>query len=140
MNANTEAAPTAASMTNPEPTGAVPPAATMAAASGEVGYSIQVPQGLRTDLKGTTIKALLGADGPGKPFENAAVKKFSDATGIQVQNIAGPDSTTDRLSQYLQQWGAQSSDVDVYQIDVIWPGIVAPHAADLKDAFSDQYQ
>jgi len=141
-NANANANENANANTNENAnanTNAEPPAATTAAAGGqEAGYSIVVPQGLRTDLKGKTIKWLAGADGPGKPFENAAVKKFADATGIQVQNIAGPDSTTDRLAQYLQQWGAQSSDVDVYQIDVIWPGIVAPHAVDLTDAMKDQ--
>lgn len=102
------------------------------------GYTIQVPQGLRTDLKGAKIAMVGGSDATAINFEKAAIAKFTEATGIEVQHIAGPNSATDRLSQYLQQWGAQSSDVDVYQIDVIWPGIAAPHAADLTDAFKDQ--
>ncbi len=33
---------------------------------------------------------------------------------------------------YQQYWTAKSPDVDVYLIDVIWQGIAAPHAVDLK--------
>ena len=33
---------------------------------------------------------------------------------------------------YQQYWTAKSPDVDVYLVDVIWQGIVAPHAVDLK--------
>jgi trehalose/maltose transport system substrate-binding protein len=36
---------------------------------------------------------------------------------------------------YDQYWAAQSPDVDVYLIDVIWPGIAAPHAIDLNKFF-----
>ncbi|MGA8657604.1 MAG: ABC transporter substrate-binding protein [Chthoniobacterales bacterium] len=36
------------------------------------------------------------------------------------------------MSLYNQYWAAQSPDVDAYLIDVIWPGIAAPHAVDLK--------
>jgi hypothetical protein len=36
------------------------------------------------------------------------------------------------LQLYQQYWAAKSPDVDVYQIDVIWQGIAAPHAVDLK--------
>ncbi len=108
------------------------------AAGGAPGYSATVPQGLRTDLQGTTIRVVLGADGPGLPWEEAVIGKFTEATGINVERIAGPESATERLAQYLQQLGAQSSDVDVYMIDVIWPGIMAQHAADLKSAMGDE--
>ncbi len=128
----TDTMPTAAS----GGTDAAPTAASGTTGGTEPGYSVVVPSGLRTDLQGTTIKALLGADGPGKPFEEATINKFEEATGITVEVINGPDSATERLSQYLQQWGAQSSDVDVYMIDVIWPGIAAQHAEDLNPYMS----
>jgi trehalose/maltose transport system substrate-binding protein len=62
-------------------------------------------------------------------------KKFSDATGIDVQVIHGDRSATDRLATYRQQWAAGSADIDVYMIDVIWPGIAAEFAEDLNPAF-----
>jgi trehalose/maltose transport system substrate-binding protein len=33
---------------------------------------------------------------------------------------------------YLQYWGSKSADVDVFLVDVIWQGIAAPYAVDLK--------
>jgi trehalose/maltose transport system substrate-binding protein len=94
-----------------------------------------VPSDLRTDLKGATIKWIAGAEGPGAAWDDAAAKKFSDATGIQVQVIRGDQDATQRLATYRQQLSAGSSDIDVYQIDVIWPGIMAEFATDLNAAF-----
>lgn len=130
------AAPAAPEATKaPEPTAA--PAAATAAPANQPGYTIVVPQGLRTDLKGTTIKWIAGADGPQAPLDDADAKKFTEATGINVQVIRGDQSATDRLATYRQQLSAGSADIDVYQIDVIWPGIVAEFAADLSAAFPD---
>jgi hypothetical protein len=41
------------------------------------------------------------------------------------------------LSLFNQYWAAQSPDVDAYMIDVIWPGIAAPRAVDLKKYFKE---
>lgn len=113
-------------------------ASTAAAAGLAPGYAAQLPPGLRDDLRGAAITVALGADGPGTPWEEAVIKKFSAATGIQVQRVSVPQSSTERLATYLQQWMAQSGDVDVYAIDVIWPGIVAPYAVDLHEVFASQ--
>ncbi len=106
----------------PSPAGAQP-----------VGYSIVVPKGLRTDLKGKQVTFVGSSEGPGVPFEEAALKKFMDATGIQVKRISGAESTTDRLRFYLQIFSSQASDIDACMIDVIWPGVMEPHAVDLAD-------
>jgi trehalose/maltose transport system substrate-binding protein len=135
------AEPTAAGAAEPTAAGAAEPTAASggaeatAAPAGEAGSTIVVPQGLRTDLKGASIKWIGGADGPGAPYEDAAAKKFTEATGINVQVIRGQQSATDRLAEYRQQLAAGSADIDVYQIDVIWPGIMAEYAEDLTAAF-----
>ncbi|RME64501.1 MAG: ABC transporter substrate-binding protein, partial [Caldilineae bacterium] len=49
-----------------------------------------------------------------------------------------PESATDRLALYLQFFGAQSGDIDLMQIDVIWPGILAEHLVDLRPYLSDE--
>ncbi|MFM9106626.1 MAG: ABC transporter substrate-binding protein [Chloroflexota bacterium] len=90
--------------------------------------------GLRTDLKGQTLSVILGADGPATAWEEKLVGKFSELTGIETKVVRGPESATERLAQYQQLLGAQASDVDAMMIDVIWPGILAPHAIDLKPA------
>jgi trehalose/maltose transport system substrate-binding protein len=101
------------------------------------GRTIVVPQGLRTDLGGTRISAVLAdPTDPNGPFLEAAIAKFGEATGITVEFIRGETSATDRLQSYRQQWAGQSG-ADVYQIDVIWPGVVAEHAVNLLPTLQD---
>ena len=96
------------------------------------GSTIVMPQGLRTDLKGKKITAILGeATSPDKPFEQAALAKFTATTGIEVNDVPGEQEANDRLTKYNQSLGSKSSDFDVLMIDVIWPGVVAEHAVDL---------
>jgi trehalose/maltose transport system substrate-binding protein len=47
--------------------------------------------------------------------------------------LTTPDLANDRLGLYLQFFEAQSPEVDVYQIDVIWPGDLAEHLLDLNE-------
>lgn len=103
----------------------------------ELGSTIQLPSDLRTDLGGQSIRAVLAdAGSTDRPWEEAAIAKFTEATGIIVEFVPGEQSATDRLQNYRTQFAAQSSDLDVYQIDVIWPGIIAPFAVDLTEVFS----
>lgn len=63
--------------------------------------------------------------------DQAAIDYCNEQTGVNAEVVTGPQSATDRLAQYLQFFGAQSGDIDVMQIDVIWPGILAEHLVDL---------
>ena len=108
------------------------------AAAGEVGYSITIPEGIRTDLAGATISIIIGDEGAGYAFDQAVVAAFVEATGIQVNHIAGPQSATERFAQYQQLLGAEATDVDALMIDVIWPGSFAQHAVDLAPALAEQ--
>jgi trehalose/maltose transport system substrate-binding protein len=112
-------------------------AAAQDATPGALGSLITVPEGL-PDLSGKTISVILGSDGPSVPWEEAAIAKFTEATGCTVNRTSGPESATERLAQYQQLLAAQASDVDAMMIDVIWPGILAAHAADLSDAIGWQ--
>jgi trehalose/maltose transport system substrate-binding protein len=58
---------------------------------------------------------------------------------VTVNVLAGPDSATDRLGLYLQFFEARSAEVDVMEVDVIWPGDLAEHLVDLYqyEGFSD---
>ncbi len=66
----------------------------------------------------------------------AKAEEWARATGNRVEYIDTPAETDARLALFQQYWAARSPDVDVYTIDVIWPGIAAPHALDLKPYFS----
>jgi trehalose/maltose transport system substrate-binding protein len=53
-------------------------------------------------------------------------------TGNQVQVVQTPPSATDRLALFQQLLAAGSPDVDVFQVDVIWPGILGRYLLDLR--------
>jgi trehalose/maltose transport system substrate-binding protein len=69
----------------------------------------------------------------GKEYElcKSGAEAWAQKTGNQVRFISTPNSATDRLGLYLQMMAAQSPDIDVFQIDVIWPGLLASHLLDL---------
>ncbi|MBA2468192.1 MAG: ABC transporter substrate-binding protein [Chloroflexia bacterium] len=102
------------------------------AAEQPAGWSVVMPADL-PDLAGVEISAMLAADGPGAPFDQAVCDMFAEATGAVVNYLPGAESATERLTFLQQTMAAQSADVDVAQIDVIWPGIFAAHAVDLSD-------
>ncbi len=54
-------------------------------------------------------------------------------TGNHVAMVSTPSGSTERLALYQQLLAARSGDIDVLQIDVIWPGILAAHLLDLTD-------
>jgi trehalose/maltose transport system substrate-binding protein len=62
------------------------------------------------------------------------VNAWAKETGNTVKVVSTPNSATERLALYQQILAAGSADIDVYQIDVIWPGILANHLIDLKDS------
>lgn len=78
---------------------------------------------------GSGITAMLGD--VIREADQAAIDYCNEQTGVNATVVTGPQSATDRLAQYLQFFGAQSGDIDVMQIDVIWPGILAEHLVDL---------
>jgi trehalose/maltose transport system substrate-binding protein len=60
------------------------------------------------------------------------VEAWSAETGVDVEIVSTPNSSTERLALYQQILAAQGDDIDVLQIDVVWPGILAPHLIDLS--------
>jgi trehalose/maltose transport system substrate-binding protein len=62
-----------------------------------------------------------------------ADRYMADNPGIKIEALSTPDLATDRLGLYLQFFEAMSPDLDVYMIDVIWPGDLAEHFVDLYD-------
>ena len=58
--------------------------------------------------------------------------RWAKKTGNDVKIFESPNLTNDRLGLYQQQLAAKSSDIDVYQLDIIWPGLLGQHFVDLK--------
>lgn len=89
-----------------------------------------------------SITVAAGAVGPELPLAQAAAQRYMDANphtiggqeyNVTVNILETIDSATDRLALYLQFFEAQSAQVDVFQIDVIWPGDLAENLIDLSE-------
>ena len=111
--------------------GATAPAAAPTTAAKPADQKAAAPAGGQPASSGKVLKFI--GDANPKQWELDLVAAFEKQPGgVKVEYIKGPDSATERLAQYLQFLSAQSGDIDVYQIDVIWPGILAEHMVDLK--------
>ena len=87
------------------------------------------------------ITFITGNRGADVDFGNQMVAQYMEMNpGVTVNIIQGPESATDRAQQYLQFFESQSGEVDVYMIDVIWPGDMAEHLVDLYEyeGFSEE--
>src|SRR5215207_10494120 len=66
------------------------------------------------------------------------VDAWAKQSGNTVKIVSTPNSATERLALYQQLLAAGASDVDVFQIDVVWPGILSQHLADLTQKAQGQ--
>jgi trehalose/maltose transport system substrate-binding protein len=84
-----------------------------------------------------TLSISCGAVGLELELCQEGADAWAAATGNEVNVISTPNSATERLALYQQILAANSADIDVYQIDVIWPGILANHFIDLSEHIPD---
>ena len=77
-----------------------------------------------------------GAVGQEREFCEQATNAWAKQTGHRVTVTTPPQKTDERYFKYLVDLGAGDSRIDVYQIDVIWPGLLAKHFVDLKQYLS----
>ncbi len=84
---------------------------------------------------GAGVTVRLAAEPEGSEYgrwNRAVSEEWAKKTGNKLEYISRPNDASAALPLYQQYWVAKSPDVDVYLIDVIWQGIAAPHAVDLK--------
>jgi trehalose/maltose transport system substrate-binding protein len=62
---------------------------------------------------------------------------WAEKSGHQVRVVSTPNSSSERLALYQQLLAAQAGDIDVFQIDVIWPGLLANHLLDLTPSVAE---
>jgi trehalose/maltose transport system substrate-binding protein len=84
-----------------------------------------------------TISISCGAVGLELELCQEGAQAWAEQTGNQVNVISTPNSATERLALYQQILAANSADIDVFQIDVIWPGVLANHFIDLAEHIPD---
>ena len=90
-----------------------------------------------------TLSISCGAVGQEFEFCKTGTEAWAKKTGNEVKLISTPNSATERLALYQQLLAAGAADVDVFQIDVVWPGTLANHLTDLtpyaKDAVKEHF-
>ncbi len=73
-----------------------------------------------------------GAVGQELEICKQGAEAWAKQTGNTIKIVSTPNDTNERLALYQQILAAGTSDIDVFQIDVIWPGILGSHFIDLK--------
>jgi trehalose/maltose transport system substrate-binding protein len=82
--------------------------------------------------EGAQIAISCGAVGEELQLCRSAAQEWARKNGHSVTVISTPNGADQRLALYQQLFAAQSPDIDVLQVDAIWPGILGRHFVDLK--------
>lgn len=85
-----------------------------------------------------TLAISCGAVGQELKLCQEGVDAWAKQTGHQVKVISTPNSATERLALYQQILAAHSAKIDIYQIDIVWPGILGNHFIDLAQSIDAQ--
>src|SRR5215475_12630808 len=60
------------------------------------------------------------------------VDEWVKKTGHKARVVTSPTSSSEKLAQAQQLLAAGASDIDVFSVDVVWPGILGGFFLDLK--------
>src|SRR5687767_11477243 len=95
--------------------------------------SLAAAAGLIASTGAWAVEISISCSALGKEYEicKQGVDAWAKNTGNTVKIVSTPNSATERLALYQQLFGAGASDIDVFQIDVVWTGILGQHLQDL---------
>ena len=88
--------------------------------------------GSALSAQAATITISCGSVGQDFEFCKRTTDEWAKKTGHTVKLFTIPNSTTDILALFRQMFAAKSSDLDVINVDVVWPGVIKDHLVDLK--------
>lgn len=78
------------------------------------------------------LKVSCGSVGQELELCKSAAQAWAARSGHTVEVVSTPQAANERLALYQQILGAGSDRIDVFQIDVVWPGLLDKHLLDLK--------
>jgi trehalose/maltose transport system substrate-binding protein len=78
-----------------------------------------------------TVAIACGAVGVEFELCREGAQAWAARTGHTVRMISTPNDANERLALFQQLLAARSADIDVFQVDVVWAGILAPYLLDL---------
>jgi trehalose/maltose transport system substrate-binding protein len=73
-----------------------------------------------------------------KLARDAALRQFTQETGIRVNHLPAPESAPEQLAVISQLLHKGTGSPDVIGLDVIWPGILQQYLVDLKSDLSKE--
>lgn len=83
--------------------------------------------------QGVNLRIMCGTVGTQFELCKKVTGDWAQKTGNRVEVIQAVPSSNDRLASYQQQLAAGSSDIDIYQIENIWPSLLGDFFVDMKD-------
>ncbi|MGO4388545.1 ABC transporter substrate-binding protein [Microvirga sp. 2YAF29] len=95
--------------------------------------SLTLAAGLLASASASAVEVSISCSALGKEYEicKQGVDAWAKKTGNTVKIVSTPNSATERLALYQQLLAAGAGDIDVFQIDVVWTGILGQHLQDL---------
>jgi trehalose/maltose transport system substrate-binding protein len=116
---------------------------TATSGGGSYQYTLQSPPPVANasqlrQYSGQRLTYYADASGIGNQLDVALAQKFTQDTGVQVNVVGKPTSATETYSTYQRFFQAQSADLDVMMIDVIWPAAFATNLLDLTPKLGEQ--
>lgn len=79
------------------------------------------------------ISIACGAVGQEYELCKSATEAWTKKSGVKVKLVSTPNDTNQKLALFQQLLSAKSQDIDVFMVDVIWPGVLHTHFADLSE-------
>ena len=98
----------------------------------QIAAGIALAFGSVAGAHAATITISCGSVGQDFEFCKKTTEDWAKKTGNTVKLFTPPQSTTDILALFRQRFAAKSSDLDVINVDVVWPGMIKDHLLDLK--------
>jgi trehalose/maltose transport system substrate-binding protein len=92
----------------------------------------------QTAAVAATVAIACGAVGVEFELCRQGAQAWAARSGHTVKLISVPNDANERLALFQQLLAARSPDIDVFQIDVVWPGILAPYLMDLTPHVTDE--
>jgi len=83
--------------------------------------------------QGVSLRFMCGTVGTQFEICTKAAQDWAQKTGNKVEVVQAVPSSNDRLAFYQQQLAAGSPDIDIYQIENIWPSLLASYFVNLKE-------
>ena len=80
------------------------------------------------------VEITLSCGSVGKDFDTckAGAEAWAKKTGNTAKVVTSPTSSTEKLALAQQLLAAGATDVDIFSVDVVWPGILGSFFLDLK--------